>query len=135
MRLPLHAYPLWARRGREAARLAGFVQRRSANLVTVPANLMKPVSKNAQENAALQAKAEAFAGITEMARVLTRNEGLAKDRALLAATLQIFSEKCTVEVNTHMGSVAAISPLQWSAGPGEDSMCNPWPLMVSISVH
>jgi hypothetical protein len=35
-------------------------------------------------------------------------------------------------VNTHMGSLAAISALQWSAGPGEDSMCNPWPFKASI---
>ncbi|MFL9931168.1 hypothetical protein P0D88_18330 [Paraburkholderia sp. RL18-103-BIB-C] len=80
-------------------------------------------------------QAEAFAGITEMARALTRNEGLAKDRALLAATLQIFCEKCAAEVNTHMGSLAAISALQRSAIAGEDSMCSPWPFMASISVH
>jgi hypothetical protein len=80
-------------------------------------------------------QAEALAGITEMAPVLTRNEGLAKDRALLAATLQRFCEKCAAEVSTHMGSLAAISALQWSAGPGEDTMCNPWPFMVSVSVH
>jgi hypothetical protein len=125
-----------------------LVLRRSANLVIVPAH--PPFSgggsfPHRQEQDAVNEKeispdfaefarrqAEALAGITEMARVSTRNEGLAKDRALLTATLQIISEKCAAEVNTHMGSLAAISALQWSAGPVEDGMCNPWPFKASI---
>ncbi|MFL9961337.1 hypothetical protein PQR02_09530 [Paraburkholderia sediminicola] len=70
-----------------------------------------------------------------MARVLTRNEGLAKDRALLAASLQAFSEERAAEVKAHMGSLAAVSALQKAAETGEDSMCNPWPFMASIIVH
>jgi hypothetical protein len=78
---------------------------------------------------------EALAGITEMARALTRNEGLAKDRAMLAATPQIFSEECVDEVSAHMGALAAIGALRRSAVTGGGAMLHRWPFMVSVSVH
>ena len=98
-----------------------------------PDELQESNLRLVQENAALHTllqkstefarrQAEAVAGLTEMVRALTRHEGLAKDRALLAATLQMFSEECAAEVNTHMGSLAAISALQRSAATGEDCM-------------
>lgn len=77
---------------------------------------------------------EALAGITQMARGLTRNEGLAKDRARLAATLEIFSAECAAEVEAHMGSLMAVSALQQTAAMGEGRR-NPWPFMVSANVH
>jgi hypothetical protein len=52
----------------------------------------------------------------------------------VAATLQVFEERAA-EVNTHMGSLAAVRALQRSAGTSEDDIHHPWPLMVSISVH
>ena len=70
-----------------------------------------------------------------MAHALTRNEGLAKDRAMLAATLQICSEECVAEVSAHMGSLAAIGALRRSAMTGEGTMLHPWPFMVSVSVY
>ena len=70
-----------------------------------------------------------------MARTLTRNEGLAKGRAMLAATLPIFTEECVGEASTHMGSLAAIGALRRAVIRGEGTMLHPWPFMVSISVH
>jgi hypothetical protein len=67
-----------------------------------PAELTESSLHLAQENAPLyvaldallgkstdfaRRQAEALAGVAKMARALTRNEGLAKDRAMLAATL------------------------------------------------
>ena len=68
-------------------------------------------------------------------RVQFRGQGLAKDRALLAVTLQIFSEDCAVEVSTHMGLLAAIIALQRSAGTLQDNACGSSTFMTSISVH
>ncbi|WP_429468487.1 hypothetical protein [Paraburkholderia sp. WSM4175] len=69
------------------------------------------------------------------AHALATNEGQAKDRALLAATLQIFCEERATEANAHLGSLVAVSALHLSAGAGEDDTRHPWPFMVSISVH
>jgi hypothetical protein len=106
---------------------------------------MTPVS-SVQKNAMLHVlperrmefarrQAEALAGIAEMARALTRNEGLAKGRTLRAAALQIFSEECAAEVSTHMGSLAAVRALRCSNGTGEDGMDNPWPFRASLDIH
>jgi hypothetical protein len=113
-----------------------------------PAEPIEPSLQLEQENATLhdaidvllarsaefaRRQAEVLAGIAEMARGLTRNEGLAQDRARLAVVLEIFSEECAVEVSEHLGSLAAIGALRRSTG--EDSVQHPWPFMVSIRVH
>jgi hypothetical protein len=112
----------------------------------IPVDLAEANRQLAEENAALHVvlqksaefarrQAEALAGISEMARALTRNEGLEKDRAFLVVTLEIFSEECAAEVNAHMGSLAAIGALQRSVASGEGNMRSPWPFVASVSVH
>lgn len=111
-----------------------------------PAEITDPDLQFVQESAAYNAllekcadfalrQAEALSGIGEMARVLTLNEGLAKDRARVAAMLQLFSEECATEVRAHIGLLAAISALQQEATTDEDDIRHPWPFMVSLDIH
>jgi hypothetical protein len=111
-----------------------------------PVELTESNLQLAQENAALHVlleqsaefarrQAEAFAAIAEMAHALALNEGLAKDRAFPAATLQTFSEERAAEANTYMGSLAACRALQRCTETAEDEVRSPWPFMASINVH
>lgn len=108
--------------------------------------LAETIRQVAEENAGLHAlversaefahrQPEAFAAITQMADALTLNEGLAKDRAFLAATLAILSEACAASANTRMvcwrHSMRCDGPLQLARA----IVRSPWPFMVSVHLH
>lgn len=80
-------------------------------------------------------QAQALDGITQMARVLTRNKGLAKDRARLAAAVQVLSKDCTAEAKTQIDSLVAVSALQWPTGTQGDRLHSPGLFMMPGTVQ
>ncbi|MEX3896315.1 hypothetical protein [Paraburkholderia sp. BR10954] len=76
-----------------------------------------------------------LARITQMAQTLTRKEGLAKDRAMLAALLKLYAEDRTAAVKDYASEVTAARELHRSIRYREDHGLNPWPLKISISIH
>jgi hypothetical protein len=80
-------------------------------------------------------QAEILACVTRMAEALTLNEGRQKDRAMLAATLQVFSRECEAEVTTYMRSLAAVSAMYRSARTGNDGMAHSGLFRTFPSIH
>jgi hypothetical protein len=122
----------------------------NSDVATTLAELTESSLQIAEENAGLHSaldglleksaefvrrQAEIFARVTRMAEALTLNEGRQKDRAILAATLQVFSRECETEVSTHIRSTAAVSAMYRSARTGNDGMTHPGLFRTFPSVH